>query len=189
MTAKILRRIFGEKCYNTAEKKCYYLYKNEITAEYIKANIVGSAIGLVWIKASELKPNDSYYHDKLDDDQIKYIKEIRSNLQGVYDQSQEEWENGFRKDRDINKEIASWWFLSSRFSAIRQSMILDAEEVKSLFNMMLQIMNNGSNHAENGVRYAGQIEKHKYRLINDFIKPESAQQADAPEPLTRPGDP
>jgi hypothetical protein len=165
----MLRRIFGVKCYDSNSKKVYYLYKSELDGSFIKANIVNTGMGTVWVKAAELKQSTEVRHPPLNDEQRKCVMELQDNLRGLYDLSYEDWELGFRKDRDIDKNIAIWLFFSSRLKALMDSMILDEDEKRDLFRMMVAVMNNGKDFAINNMVYCGQIERLKSELVAKFI--------------------
>jgi hypothetical protein len=122
----------------------------------------------------ELEVNQEIYHPPLSDELRNYVVKIKNNLEGVYDQSLDDWEVGFRKDRDMEREIAGWLFLSNRFKTIQESMILNHEEKQSLFRMMMAIMNNGKEFAKNNIEYVGQINSNKGVLINKFTDPDRA---------------
>jgi len=169
----MLRRLFGEKCFDPKLNKVYYLYKSEIDDSYIRCNNVSdSKIGECWVLLSDLQENQKIYHPPLSEELRSYVARIKNNLAGVYDQSMDEWEDGFRKDTEMEKEIAGWLFLSNRFKAIQESMILNNEEKQSLFRMMMAIMNNGKEFAKNNIEYVGQINSNKRVLINKFTDPD-----------------
>jgi hypothetical protein len=165
----MLRRLFGVKCYSVKTKKVFYLFKSELTAQYIRANFTNSPIGLAWVLADELTPSEEIKHPPLDPGQKKMVREIMSNLKGVYDLSFDEWELGFRKDQDINLNIAQFGFISGRFKSIQDSLILDQQEKADLFRMMMAVMNNGEEFAIHNVTYGGQIERNKTELVRKFM--------------------
>jgi hypothetical protein len=171
----MMRRLFGQKCYDPKLNKVYYLYKSELDDRYIRCNnITDSNIGECWMILDELEVNQEIYHPPLSDELRNYVVKIKNNLEGVYDQSLDDWEVGFRKDRDMEREIAGWLFLSNRFKTIQESMILNHEEKQSLFRMMMAIMNNGKEFAKNNIEYVGQINSNKGFLINKFTEPDRA---------------
>jgi len=171
----MMRRLFGQKCYDPKLNKVYYLYKSELDDRYIRCNnITDSDIGECWMILDELEVNQEIYHPPLSDELRSYVVRIKNNLEGIYDQSIDEWEDGFRKDKDMEKEIAGWLFLSNRFKAIKASMKLNQEEEQSLFKMMIQIMNNGKEFAKNNIEYVGQINSNKGVLIIKFTEPDRA---------------
>lgn len=164
----MLRRLFGVKCYSVKTKKVFYLFKSELNARYIRANFTNSPIGLAWVLADELTPSEEIKHPPLGPEPAKLIQDIMSNLKGVYDLTYDEWELGFRKDQDINLNLALWLFFSGRFKSIQDSLILDPQEKSDLFRMMMAVMNNGKEFAVQNSSYSGQIERNKAELVRKF---------------------
>jgi hypothetical protein len=164
----MLRRFFGVKCYSVKEKRIFYKYKSELDSRYIIAEFANSPIGTAWVLTEELKLSDDIRHPPLAGELKEMVESIMICLNGVYDLSYDDWEVGFRKDADINRNIAQWWFLSNRFKKIQDSMILDQGDKKNLFRMMMAIMNNGKEFAISNLTYSGEVERKKTELVNKF---------------------
>ena len=167
----MFRRFFGVKCYSIKDKRTFYRYKSELNSRYIMANFVNSPIGTVWVLTEELKSSDDVKHPPLNCEARAMVESIMECLKGVYDLSYDDWEIGFRKDANIDRNIAQWWFLSSRFKALQDGMILDQDERMALFRMMVAIMNNGKDFAIANMTYAGCIERNKAMLVAKFTCP------------------
>ena len=167
MLLGFLKRLFGVKCYDTKREIVYYLWKHELDGSFTRAKLMDSPHGIVWIKTASLQQGD-YKHPPFDEKVRADLRTIQDNLRGVYDLSMEAWEDGFRRDGHPDREIAMWLFFSGKFKEVQDSMILDQAERRSLFRMMVAMMNNGKEFALNNVEYVGSVKTMKVQLVQRF---------------------
>jgi hypothetical protein len=161
------------RCYDTKNRKIYFVSESEVPGTFIQGDVDGIP-GSVWLDPLGLKPNPGYYHESLRDEYKEYILELMENLRGVYDLTYEEWEDGFRKDRNPDNEMAMWLPMSGRLRGILDSEFWDEVEKKELFKMMLAIMNGGSDHAAQNNHYSPRIEDQKLELVKRLTEPDNA---------------
>lgn len=60
-----------------------------------------------WVEALQLEPGE-LRHPPFDDDRRRRIRSIRSALTEVYPLTLEQWEDGFRRDANPDREIGVW---------------------------------------------------------------------------------
>jgi hypothetical protein len=58
-----------------------------------------------------------------------------------------EWEDGFRRDTNIDREIAFWCAIAQVYCHFSQDGTLDAEQRQETFDVILACANNGTEHA------------------------------------------
>ena len=80
--------------------------------------------------------------------------------------------DGFSRDLNVEKEIAFWLIFSRRFRRICVENEWDEDDRRSLFKMMVVIMNAGPEHARKNCTFSSAVEKRKEEIINEFIQPE-----------------
>ena len=89
----------------------------------VEADVTG--VGRVWIKAAQTK-NGEYRHAPFDDSLRDFVKnEIQQPLAEVHPKTIAEWEDGFRRDAEPEREIAIWCRLAERLVEFSKSEGLD----------------------------------------------------------------
>jgi hypothetical protein len=91
----------------------------ELAPGMVKARLEGIE-GEVWIDSSHLKKN-VFQHPPFDEEVRNHLREIKSALDEVYPMSLEQWEDGFRRDRTPEREIAYWLHLAQTYSRLTAS--------------------------------------------------------------------
>src|SRR5690606_28090071 len=99
----------------------------------------------VWISGEELEQGD--IQQELDSSVLPYVIEIKKGLDEVYHQSLKEWEEGFRRDSNPEKEIAIWLVLSQRYQTCVSTRSLSMAQKQDVFRIVLSCVNNGRQHA------------------------------------------
>jgi hypothetical protein len=69
---------------------------------------VGAREELVWTLAENLEESKEVRHPPFDEDVRKYIRDIRETFLEHRPISFDEWEDGFRRDKNALQEIAIW---------------------------------------------------------------------------------
>ena len=73
--------------------------------------------GTVWVDATRLEQN-VFQHPPFSEEAREYLRQIKAALDEVYSMSLEQWEDGFRRDRTPEREIAHWLHLSQVYSRL-----------------------------------------------------------------------
>ncbi len=74
--------------------------------------------------------------------QISRVRTIRASLLEVLPMSQEQWEDGFKRDMHPEKEILWWECIASAYNEICKILSLNFEKKKKLFECMFLLYNN-----------------------------------------------
>jgi hypothetical protein len=78
--------------------------------------------------------------------------ELSAIFGDVYPQTPEEWEDAFRRDTNIDREIAFWRAIAQVYRHFNQDGTLDAEQRQETFHVIVACANNGTEHALKTVR-------------------------------------
>ncbi len=116
----------------------------ELAAHMVEVKMEGIE-GTVWIDARELKQGD-YKHPPFPEEIRDFLRDIKSSLDEVYCLSLEQWEDGFRRDRNAEKEIALWVYLASIYRNLTTSRDLSAEQRQDYFKILVTCLNSPREH-------------------------------------------
>lgn len=127
------------KVYDLVTEKLSTIPIAELGHGMIEVKIVG--VGRAWISPSQLAVRTEtgpICHPPIGDEQRKLIKErIMEPLSEVYPKTLNEWEDGFRRDINAEREIARWLVVVERFEAFANANCLDKAQRKAVFGLML----------------------------------------------------
>ena len=73
----------------------------------------------------------------------KSIAFLQATLYDVYPQNMEEWEDGFRRDANPEREIQRWLNLAGVFKYFTDGKALTREQRKDIFDLILLACTNG----------------------------------------------
>jgi hypothetical protein len=73
--------------------------------------------------------------------------ELSAIFADVYPRTPEQWEDSFRRDTRIDREIAFWCALAQVYRHFSQDSNLDAAQRRETFHVILACANNGTKHA------------------------------------------
>lgn len=110
-----LRRLFQKKpelvrFYDAATKSVVRIPKAELRPGVVLVKTDDDPEPM-YMEAAGLKLG-SLQHSALDEELRAEIGRLATELADVYPQSAADWEDGFRRDRDPEREIASWLYLA-----------------------------------------------------------------------------
>jgi hypothetical protein len=69
----------------------------------------------VWVDSRDGLTPGPYQHPPFDEAARDYLRSIKAALDEVFPMTLEEWEDGFRRDANPEREIAYWLFLSEAY--------------------------------------------------------------------------
>lgn len=104
--------------------------------------------GLVWVNANDLKRSE-YRHPPFCEEIRDYFREIKGSLDEFYCLSIEEWEDGFRRDNNPEKEIAIWSHLSDIYRSLTTTRDLSYDQRHDYFKILLTCLNSPREHVLN----------------------------------------
>jgi hypothetical protein len=96
--------------------------------------------GEVWADASQLRPSE-YRHPPFTEKDRDYLRAIKQKLDEVYPLSLEEWEDGFRRDQNPEREIAIWLFVAERYAEQVEGRALDPAQKREIFRVLVSCTN------------------------------------------------
>lgn len=97
--------------------------------------------GVCWVNPSHLQQS-AYQHPPFDEETRAYLRQIKAMLDEVYFQTLEQWEDGFRRDRDAEREIAIWLHIAEVYNRLTAEKDLAAGERQDVFRLLLACANN-----------------------------------------------
>lgn len=128
--------------YDPATGKVTRIPKCELAPGMVKAVVEGME-GEYWIDANKLCGADGFRHPPFDDEIRELVEEIRGRLKEVRPKTYKEWEDGFRKDADPEKEIAIWLTFARKFSAITGQKQYSPAQKKDIYTILTSLMLGG----------------------------------------------
>ena len=89
--------------------------KTELAPGMINIDLKGH--GRVWVRQDQFAEGSTrseYQHPPFDDGIRKMFAEIKEVFDPYYSRTLDEWEDGFRRDRNADQEIAMWLFSAEK---------------------------------------------------------------------------
>jgi hypothetical protein len=122
--------------YDLKSKTISTIPASELAPGMVHAQVEG--VGLVWIAATQARPGP-YQHGPFSKEVRDYLRQIKQALDEVYPQTLEQWEDGFRRDRNVERQIALWLHISSVYRRFTVDKNLSAEACGDYFDVVLTI--------------------------------------------------
>ena len=116
--------------------------KDELAPGYAKARIQGME-GEYYVNAADAKTFKGYRHASFDKERKKIMRYLEEVFSGVYCMTAEEWEDGFRKDTNMDKEILCWLQMAEIYQHFTARTKLTREAKKDYFNIILTVSVSG----------------------------------------------
>jgi len=101
--------------FDVASRRVVQIPASELRPGVVQARIQGIE-GLVWLLPDQLLPGE-VKHPPFDEGVRAYIRQIREAFAEHRPLSFEEWEDGFRRDNNPDREIALWSHASDVYTA------------------------------------------------------------------------
>ena len=122
------------RVYDFETKRMSEIPAAELASDMMLANIEG--LGSAYVKPMQLKPGD-YQHPPFQEGVRDYFRALKRDLDEIYPKTLEEWEDGFRRDRNPASEIALWLRLAETYQIFAKRTPRTAEEKEDLFRLLL----------------------------------------------------
>ena len=116
----------------------------ELAPGMIRITVQGRE-GEFWADASRFKPS-GYKHPPFNEQVEDILRDIMAKLWEVHPLSLEQWEDGFRRDTNAEREIAIWGYMAHVYSQVTRNRTLSPEHKKKLFEIILSCANNPREH-------------------------------------------
>lgn len=116
--------------------------QEELAPGYVKASIQGLD-GVYFVNAAKAKPGTKYKHPVFSDELKRIMRYLVNVFSDVHPLTAQEWEEGFRKDTNMDKEIFLWLQMAEVYQhfTARRTISLDAN--KDYLAIILTLFNSG----------------------------------------------
>jgi len=122
----------------------YYDFATKTTARIPRAELRPGVVLIqiegqdeaVYADSAELKMG-VHQHAALGEELREAIRTLTADLADVYPQSFEQWEDGFRRDRTPEREIAGWLHLSAILQVLAKRYGFEPAEKKECFRVLV----------------------------------------------------
>ena len=141
----------------------------DLPAGWIKVHVEGID-GLVWVDPGRLKPNE-HQHPPFERDVLELIEEIKLALDEVYPRSLEEWEDGFRRDRNPSREIAMWLRIAQVYKALTAARPLSLAAKQDYLKVLLACTMGPREEVLRGLRLSELSPQDAQQAIDAFFDP------------------
>jgi len=95
----------------------------------------------VWVVAAEVNAETSYQHPPFKGEKMDNIRYIQRSLREVHPLTYEKWEDGFRRDLNVENEIEAWMHCSRCYNNFVARNALNSAEKKEAFHILAVCMN------------------------------------------------
>lgn len=89
------------------------------------------------VDPSTIQPSPTR-HDAISEPLLARIRELQRVFSEVYPLSMDEWSEGFRRDRDPEREVAIWEAMASAYSSFTTNRTLEFEAKREALGFLLQ---------------------------------------------------
>lgn len=154
--------------------------RSEVPQGYLQITVQGH--GLFFADPAALKSGGEPRHDPFSPDVRAELARLYAVLSGVYTVTEEEWEEGFRRDAYPWKELAIWDFVATALQRFAGHLTGDSEAARDarqhLFQVLLNFVNSGVPPASPRLRFAGYktVTANRVREIHGFLVSDEARQ-------------
>ncbi len=107
----------------------------ELSPGMIEVQVEGIE-GVVWVHPSSIK-QDNYKHPPFPEEIQQYLKKIKNDLDEVYPNSLEDWEDSFRKDSHPAQEIALWCHIGEVYQKLTSGKKLSVNQKMDYFRILV----------------------------------------------------
>ena len=121
--------------YDSESRQIHSIPADELAPGMIRARVEGVE-GDVWVEAASLTPGE-YKHPRLDEQGKGLIREIKGALDEVHFMTEEEWEDGFRRDTHLDREMAIWLHIAAVYRQLTEQADLNLEQKQKFLEILL----------------------------------------------------
>jgi hypothetical protein len=129
------------KIYDPVTKKVSTIPQAELGHGMVEVDVVG--VGRVWVKSNQFSVEAGpICHPPIGEELMARIRRtIMEPLSEVYPKTLNQWEDGFRRDRHAEREIAIWEIIAQRYTAFVDANKLNKKQRKEVFQLMVRCTN------------------------------------------------
>lgn len=150
---------------------------NEIREEDLAPGMVQIervGIGTVWICDDQLTNlrKSPYRHPPFDEGILDILRGLKRALDLVHPMTLEEWEDGFRRDMNPEREIAIWMRIASAYRHCTVGRHYSIQQRIDFFNVILACSCNPTKHVLKVARFSAISKKQAAMAIRVFCAPQ-----------------
>jgi hypothetical protein len=133
------------RIYDVETKRLTTIPASELAPGMVRVR--DTELGEVWIEVGQAKLDAPYRHPPFtEEDREKYLKPLQETFKDVYPCTLEEWEANFRREQNIEREIATWLVMRGHFKRFTEGRDLAVDQRQDIFQVILACVNNGPDH-------------------------------------------
>ena len=121
--------------YDLERKQTHTIPAAELAPGMVHVDVRG--VGLVWIDGTKSKLGDVKHPPLSSETKAMIRREIMTPLRDVFSESLAEWEDGFRRDENPDREIALWCRIVPCFQSFAEIEALDRLQRQECFRVMI----------------------------------------------------
>ena len=121
--------------YDFTTKQRTLIPEDELSPGTIQVLIEGESTP-VYVEAAQLKQGE-YQHPPFEQDIREILEQLARDLADVRPLSYSEWEDGFRRDHNPERQIASWVHLAAVLAAVTSEFGLSGLQRKACFTVLI----------------------------------------------------
>ncbi len=118
---------------------------SELAPGYVRAEVPG--VGEVFVRADSVKESEASHHPPFDAKLKKLMRDFSKLFRDVYPKTPEQWENGFRRDTNPEREVEIWANIGGAFNYFTRGKKLNIHQRRDVFQIILSCFNNGCDAA------------------------------------------
>jgi hypothetical protein len=122
------------RIYDVESRSVYEIPAAELAPGMVAANVEGIE-ETVWIDRDQLQKSEPQ-HGPFSEEVRDYIRQIKAYIDEVYCLSLEEWEDGFRRDRDPGQEIGIWLHVGRTFHGLMHDGSFLPDQKEDVFRIL-----------------------------------------------------
>lgn len=146
----------------------------ELGPDMVRVNMKGVE-GEVWVETATLKPSP-HQHPPFDDELRAIMHRLADTLGEVYPITVEQWEDGFRRDKDAEREIAIWLHLAGVYARVTNGQPLTLAEKQDVFRLVLSCANNPREHVLKAAGIQSLSRPEAEAIMETFYTPDGREQ-------------
>ncbi len=134
------------RVYDFETQKITTIPAAELASGMIKAQVEGID-GEVYVEASQVRPGGDYRHPPFDEERKAVMRQLAEVFADVYPITAEQWEDGFRRDMHIDKEIGLWCRMAQALQHFTEDGAQSLEQRREIYQVISACVTNGPHNA------------------------------------------
>jgi hypothetical protein len=139
--------------------------------------------GEVWVDANSLKTEKGpFLYPPCSEEIRAYFREFAETFHDVCPKTVDQWEVGFRRELNPEKEIAIWLHMASVFRRFTEGRNLSPEQREDIFQLILAAMNNGPDAIKVTFKARTLSQKRVEQILDAVFPKKESEGGESPAP-------